>query len=321
MPPRKTSRPPPYAARQNRGGVQIPYQVRSLLRRERLRMIALVILSFLTFLWLIGRIGGESGSTAAAIIGTGPDVVIVTVLDPKADAGWIEKIKKNREDYAKRHGYLTFFPENDRYDLKNSPSSWAKVPAMRHAMTLNPSSAFFWYLESTTLIMEPSLPLTSHVLASSTLEKSMIVNQPVVPPDSVIKTFGNLKGDRIDLIITQDKDGLALSSFVVRNGEWAKYFLDAWFDPIYRSYNFQKADTHALEHIVQWHGTILAKLALVPQNQINAYVTGPANQENGQYRDGDLVANFPGCDKEKRNCADEMKPFFDIADRKARGLD
>jgi mannan polymerase II complex MNN11 subunit len=74
----------------------------------------------------------------------------------------------------------------------------------------------------------------------------------VVPPDSVIKTFANLKGDRIDLILTQDKDGLSPSSFVVRNGEWAKYFLDAWFDPIYRSYNFQKAETHALEHIVQY---------------------------------------------------------------------
>ena len=79
----------------------------------------------------------------------------------------------------------------------------------------------------------------------------MIVNEPVVPPDSVIKTFGNLKGERIDVVVTQDKDGISHSSFIVRNGEWAKYFLDAWFDPIYRSYNFQKAEQHALEHIVQ----------------------------------------------------------------------
>lgn len=100
--------------------------------------------------------------------------------------------------------------------------------------------------------MDTSIALTSHVLAPSTLEKLMIVNQPVVPPDSVIKTFGNLKGDRIDVVVTQDKDGLGTGSFVIRNGEWAKYFLDAWFDPIYRSYNFQKAETHALEHIVQY---------------------------------------------------------------------
>jgi mannan polymerase II complex MNN11 subunit len=119
-------------------------------------------------------------------------------------------------------------------------------------MTLHPSSTFFWYLDATALIMNPSLSLVSHVMSPSRLEKLMITNAPVVPPDSVIKTFGNLKGDRIDFVVTQDKDGLAPSSFVVRNGEWAKYFLDAWFDPIYRSYNFQKAESHALEHIVQY---------------------------------------------------------------------
>jgi mannan polymerase II complex MNN11 subunit len=62
----------------------------------------------------------------------------------------------------------------------------------------------------------------------------------------------------------------------------------------------------------RWHGTILAKLALVPQNLINGYVSGPYNAKNGQFKEGDLVANFPGCDKDKRNCADEMKEFLDI---------
>lgn len=119
-------------------------------------------------------------------------------------------------------------------------------------MTLYPGSTFFWYIDATALIMNPSLPIHTHILTPSRLESLMITNAPVVPPDSVIKTFGNLKGDRIDLVLTQDKDGLAPNSFVIRNGEWAKYFLDAWFDPIYRSYNFQKAETHALEHIVQY---------------------------------------------------------------------
>lgn len=123
---------------------------------------------------------------------------------------------------------------------------------MRHAMTIHPGASYFWYLDSSALIMNPSIALESHLLKPARLEKVMIINAPVVPPDSVIKTFANLKGDRIDLIITQDKDGLVPSSFVIRNGDWAKYFLDAWFDPIYRSYNFQKAESHALEHIVQY---------------------------------------------------------------------
>lgn len=149
-------------------------------------------------------------------------------------------------------GYLTFFPSNDQYPINNSPKTWAKVPALRHAMTLFPGSTFFWYLDSGALIMNPDIDLQSHILKASRLEDIMITNEPVVPPDSVIKTFGNLKGDRIDFVVTQDKEGLVPTSIIVRNGEWAKYFLDAWFDPIYRSYNFQKAESHALEHIVQY---------------------------------------------------------------------
>ncbi|KAF2689739.1 glycosyltransferase family 34 protein [Lentithecium fluviatile CBS 122367] len=275
--------------------------------------------------WLVGRIGRvETGAAIPKLpkveIGSGPPVVIVTVIDPKADAVWVKRIKQNRDEYAKRHGYLTFFPGHGDYPLGTSPVTWSKVPALRHAMTVYPGSTFFWYLDSTALIMNPSIELQSHLLTPSRLEKLMIVNEPVVPPDSVIKTFGNLKGDRIDFVVTQDKEGLTPASIVVRNGEWAKYFLDAWFDPIYRSYNFQKAESHALEHIVQWHGTILAKLALVPQNMLNAYASGPANPKDGKYKEDDLVANFPGCAKD-HTCPTEQKPFFDILDGQRKGDD
>ncbi|ORY18738.1 galactosyl transferase GMA12/MNN10 family-domain-containing protein [Clohesyomyces aquaticus] len=313
MPPRKTSRPPPYAARNSKSiPIPIPPALRNLLIRDKARLIVICILGFLSILWLWKRSGGASGLEPSGIVGSRAPVVIVTVIDPRANAAWVAKIMKNREDYAKKHGYATFFPSNTDYSLNNSPPSWAKVPALRHAMTLHPTSGFFWYLDHTALIVNPSISLQSHILSPSRLEKLMIANEPVVPPDSVIKTFGNLKGDRIDLIVTQDKEGLCQNSFIIRRGEWAKYFLDVWFDPIYRSYNFQKAEAHALEHIVQWHGTILAKLALVPQNLINAYTKGPASAKNGKYKDGDLIAAFPGCDKDKFTCADDMQPFFDV---------
>ncbi len=78
------------------------------------------------------------------------------------------------------------------------------------------------------------------------LDGLMMKDQSIVPPDSVIKTFPHLKATNVDLVLTQDKQGLAQGSFIIRRGEWAKFFLDTWFDPLYRSYNFQKADTHAL---------------------------------------------------------------------------
>jgi mannan polymerase II complex MNN11 subunit len=122
---------------------------------------------------------------------------------------------------------------------------------MRHAIALYPHTPYIFYLTSTALIMNPSLSIEEHIMDPRRLESLMLVDKPVVPPDSVIKTFSHLKGDRIDLVLSQDNEGLAGGSMVIRSGEWAKFFLDSWFDPLYRSYNFQKAEAHALEHIVQ----------------------------------------------------------------------
>jgi mannan polymerase II complex MNN11 subunit len=67
----------------------------------------------------------------------------------------------------------------------------------------------------------------------------------------------------------------------------------------------------------RWHGTILAKLAIVPQNLLNAYASGPASVHNGAFKEGDLVANFPGCDRDERSCKREQEEYFAILD--ARG--
>ena len=94
--------------------------------------------------------------------------------------------------------------------------------------------------------MNPKLSLTSHIMTPQRLESLMLKDKPVVPPDSVIHTFSHIKGDKIDLVLTQDGEGLCQESFILRQGEWAQFFLDIWFDPLYRSYNFQKAEGHAL---------------------------------------------------------------------------
>jgi mannan polymerase II complex MNN11 subunit len=143
-------------------------------------------------------------------------------------------------------GYTAFTPSMLDYDLKGAPPSWARVPAMRHALSKFPHSTYFWYLDHTALIMNPELSIEGHIMNAKRLEGLMQRDKPIVPPDSVIKTFSHLKGQNVDIVLTQDKEGLAGGSFIVRRGDWAKFFLDTWFDPLYRSYNFQKAETHAL---------------------------------------------------------------------------
>jgi len=190
---------------------------------------------------------------------------------------------------------------------------------MRHAMTKNPYSTYFFYLDHRALIMNPVLNLEQHIMSKPRLESLMLLDKSVVPPDSIIKTFTDRNADHIDFVVTQDGDGLSTASFIVRRGEWAKFFLDAWFDALYRSYNFQKAEAHALEHLVQWHGTVLAKLAIVPQRTLNSYTQGQGEE---RYSDGDFVAHLHGCDKDdgRRSCESELTPLYEHFKSSLRSL-
>ncbi|QIW97155.1 hypothetical protein AMS68_002673 [Peltaster fructicola] len=302
--PRKSSNPSPY----------VSTRATAYHRQRTWRTFVPLLLSGGALICLLYFIlGGSSSSNLegrAIVPGKGPPVVIVTTIDDSLQPAFVNTIKENRKDYAARHGYVTFFPNTTDYDLSSAPRSWSTIPAIRHAMSMYPQTPWVWYLTSTALIMDTRESLNKKILAPAKLESLMLVDKPVVPPDSVIKTFSHVKPERIDLILSQDKEGLAGGSMLVRNGEWAKYFLDSWFDPLFRSYNFQKAEAHALEHIVQWHGTVLAKLALVPQRIINSYAVAKTDA-GGAYQEGDFIANFHGCAREKgRNCEEEMRPML-----------
>ncbi|CAN8103603.1 unnamed protein product [Discula destructiva] len=292
-------------------------------RRYRQHALAIGTLFAIALVWLLTRSssgassrssrrgGGPVGMANHVPAGT-PPAVIVTVLDEKRfGAKYTELLKENRRLYAEKHGYATFFPNVGDYEMGRAPRSWTKVVAMRHALTLHPDATYFWYVDVDTFIMNSQLSVERDVMAAGRLEQTMIVDHPVVPPDSIIKTFSHLSGAGVDLVLTQDKDGLATSSFILRNSEWSRFFLETWFDPIYRSYNFQKADLHALEHIVQWHPTILSKLALVPQRTINSYAKPDKGQE---YQTGDLAVRFHQCAKSLKSptCETDAEPYISV---------
>ncbi|KAK7518784.1 mannosyltransferase complex component [Phyllosticta citriasiana] len=305
FPPRKTSRPPPYVAVTN---------ARSsgpLLSRRKAKQLALFALFALGGLYALRWLFSSPGKNEYIPPGT-PPVVLVTTLDADLPETFKDNIRKNRQTYADKHGYTSFFANTSDYNVGEYPRSWAKVPSIRHAMTTHPHSNYFFFLDIDTLIVNNKLSLEEHVMDKKRLEDLMMVGLPVVPPDSVIKTFAHLSGDNIDLVLTQDKDNLCHNSMILRRGDWAKFFLDAWYDPLYRSYNFQKAEGHALEHIVQWHGTILAKLAIVPQRVINSYTRDElGTNADGMYQDEDFIASFPGCLTEDKNtCPEDMAPWF-----------
>ena len=68
------------------------------------------------------------------------------------------------------------------------------------------------------------------------------------------------------------------------------------------------------EHIVQWHPTILTKLALVPVRIMNSYTANIATRggDTVTYREGDFIVRAVGCERDiGRDCEEEMKPWYD----------
>ncbi|GAB0134260.1 hypothetical protein EsDP_00002639 [Epichloe bromicola] len=307
-PPRKNSNPPPFRPRSS---------ATPMIRRSRLKIIAIGALLFFGLVYLL--FGGRRPDPYHEHVPSGnPSVVLVTVIDPsEANSAYLDTIKENRERYAARHGYQAMVVNAQDYDTQGAPKSWAKIFSMRHALSKYPDSKFIWYLDQDAYIMDPSKSLDDQVTNAKKLESLMIKDYPVVPPDSIIKTFSHLRGENIDLIVSQDKEGLVHKSVVIRNGEWAKFFIETWFDPMYRSYNFQKAERHALEHIVQWHPTILSKLALVPQRTLASYSQSSLGD---QYQEGDFVVVFAGCTQNgQQSCQTESSHYWERM-KKAFGM-
>ena len=63
---------------------------------------------------------------------------------------------------------------------------------------------------------------------------------------------------------------------------------------------------------MQWHPTILAKLALVPQRTMNSYSSqSKSAAEDGKYKEEDFIVHLAGCDTEpRRNCEKEMESYW-----------
>ncbi|KAL6238148.1 hypothetical protein BDW75DRAFT_237650 [Aspergillus navahoensis] len=337
--PRKGLSPPPYA----------PTSLLTFQRRKQLKAFFILSGALLAVFFLLSQLFYTSTGTAAAPIGA-PSVVIVTLLDRSLCSDtYLQKIIKNREDYAQRHGYTNFFANLSDYNsyVGNSPRSWSIIPAVRHAMALHSSATYFFHLDAHALFMNPSESLEARLLNKYRLESLMRRDIPVVPPDSIIKTFSHLRPQDIDLIATNDAEDLSTGSFVLRQGDFARFFLDTWFDPLYRSYNFfARAETRSLvcypyalfilyafsralrltsrpvqqEHIVQWHPSVLARMALIPQRVINSYSEDSTRAAvDGTYKDGDLVIRFFGCNTDpKRNCEREMEPYYILWAKKVK---
>ena len=62
---------------------------------------------------------------------------------------------------------------------------------------------------------------------------------------------------------------------------------------------------------MQWHPTILSRLAIIPQRVLNAYSRGDIAGKTHVWKDGDFVINFAGCSgPDAPMCENEAEPFM-----------
>lgn len=144
---------------------------------------------------------------------------------------YLQKVIANREEYAARHGYR-FVVRNLETREAQEPKGWARLLAFREVLEEFPNSEWYWFLGSDAIIMDPEIAITDDILNPSVLETLMLRDVPIIPPDSVIKTLKSTSAESAQLVISHDHAGMNTQSFVLRNGEFAKFFLESWTQPV-----------------------------------------------------------------------------------------
>lgn len=210
-------------------------------------VLLLAIIVLVTFVVVIYFVAQRLSSVVQA---SGPSIVLVLGLDGdhyKDD--YLQKIVSNRKEYADAQGYGLYVRDVKDFDhrvIDPEKTEWKKLPLLRAAMQDHPGAKFYWYLDQNAIIMNPNLNLEEHILEPKRLNSLVLRDIPIVPPDSTIRTYRHVPADRMKFIISQDHEGLQTSSFILKNEEYSKYVVDAWFDKLYQEYTFAKKDKGAL---------------------------------------------------------------------------
>ncbi|EEB08401.1 alpha-1,2-galactosyltransferase [Schizosaccharomyces japonicus yFS275] len=206
----------------------------------------------------------------------------------------VEKLIENRRRYAALHGYKFEHKRSGDYGLfEHDSSNWAVIPAIRDVLEEHPECEWVWYLTPHAIIMNPFESLKDKLLEPSQLSRYSLRDHPVNPVGPSVRTSSIIDPNAIDLITTQDYEGINTRSFLLRNNDYAEFLLDVWNEPLYRMAPFEHGERGVLEYLLQRHPTILSKLAFVSTRVMNSYTSSPAGLE---YREGDFVLLLSDCD-------------------------
>ncbi|GAB7354565.1 hypothetical protein MBLNU459_g5018t1 [Dothideomycetes sp. NU459] len=226
----------------------------------------------------------------------GKDVVLLMASDKKGNQGnsisyMHERAAENRKEYADWHGY-TFYPINMSEIDFPAHAIWKKIPAIKQAFAANPEAKWVWWLDLDAIIMTAHIPLSTYLLADSVLEQKLIRNMTV---DNINRTLSHedLHAQDVNLIISQDGNGLNSGSMFFRRGDWTDMLLDAWTDPYVMEHHLKaKMEQDALVHLVDTYEEVANHTGLIEQHIFNAYAQGGPEM---RWQEDDIAVHFAGC--------------------------
>ncbi|KAJ2891535.1 glycosyltransferase family 34 protein [Zalerion maritima] len=241
---------------------------------------------------------------------------------------------RNKRKYVSRWGYnleIIDMATKKKY-AHEWRESWEKIDAIRNAFKKYPDAEWFWWLDLTTLVMEPSYSLQDHMF--NNLDDVTYRDINYYNPLNITHPFpddwldpvsrspvGDGKPSSVNLVLSQDCSGFNLGSFFIRRSTWSERLLDVWWDPVaYEQKHMEWAhkEQDALEALYTAQPWIRKHTAFVEQRKINSFPPG-ACSENGEdekvhyNRDGgDFLMNMAGCEW-GRDCWGEMYKYRELS--------
>ncbi|OLL26068.1 putative alpha-1,2-galactosyltransferase gmh1, partial [Neolecta irregularis DAH-3] len=185
--------------------------------------------------------------------------------------GLLEMVVEDRTSYAKRHGYGFFYTNTDRYNAGDMHPAWLKSKAISEAMMTFPKASWFWWLDQDAIIMTPSLSIEAALLNPKILGQKLLSLEKYIRegiPDAFSPEVYNL--DKVDLIFSQDHNGLNTGSMLIRRSLWTDIVLDLWNNPdLVQATEFGKEQDLIRDLLVR-HDTFRTHAGIVQQRLINA---------------------------------------------------
>lgn len=228
------------------------------------------------------------------------EIIMLCASDGKGHNGGIPDIlnvvASNRQEYADLHGYTYQFLNVSKYNIGEAQPVWAKLPAIVEAFNLHPKAQWVWWLDLDALIMTPTVDLREYILSPEALEKKLLrgaeYNRPGQGGTGVFSPK-NQKFEDIEIIITQDQNGLNAGSFFIRRSEFTKILLSIWSDPFFVKAEWLGQEQESLFHLATEHEQVRKHVGIVQLREINAYAL--KNVDNWSWEKGVLAIHFAGC--------------------------